>query len=122
MAAWEMPLAAASVLKSASHASKPPVPQFANIYYKMSHGGETVAAPWNSGRGLGMQTGEPAVDGGDGLPSVTLDATQQAALTAMSSRLASATTGDPKTGAELGEGAVQADAAPGASRTDGGVK
>lgn len=100
----------------------PPVPQFANIYYKMSHGGETLSAPWNSGRGLEMQSGEPAVDGGDGLASVNLDATQEAALTAMASRLASATTVDPETGAELGEGAVSPDVAPGGNSPKGDEK
>lgn len=84
----------------------PPVPQFANVYYKMSHGGETVGAPWNSGKGLEIQQGEPAVDGGDGNAWVNLDATEQAALTAMNMRLASETSADPRTGAELGEAAV----------------
>lgn len=82
----------------------PPVPQFANIYYKMSHGLDSLPAPWNSGRGLEIQTGEPAVDGGDGNAQVNLDATQAAALDAMASRLASRTDADPTTGAELGMG------------------
>ncbi|WP_430231511.1 manganese catalase family protein [Paraburkholderia tropica] len=82
----------------------PPVPQFANIYYKMSHGLDSLPAPWNSGRGLEIQTGEPAVDGGDGNAQVNLDATQAAALEAMASRLASRTDADPTTGAELGMG------------------
>src|ERR1700730_17460454 len=39
----------------------PPVPEFASTYFKMSHGGEAVEGPWNSGTGLSMQDGEPAV-------------------------------------------------------------
>ncbi|WP_322034101.1 manganese catalase family protein [Paraburkholderia sp. J76] len=80
----------------------PPMPQFANVYYKTSDGGETVAAPWNSGRGLGIRRGEPAVDGGDGSASVQLDATEQAACVAMETRLMSDPSVDPRTGAELG--------------------
>ncbi|MCP3711556.1 hypothetical protein M3I54_32135 [Paraburkholderia sp. CNPSo 3274] len=50
--------------------------RFANVYYKMSHGGGDVAAPWNSGSGQEMQQGEPAVDGGDGNAWINLDANQ----------------------------------------------
>lgn len=69
----------------------PPIPQFANVYYKMSHGGATVPAPWNNGNGLEIRQGEPAVDGGDGHARVNLDAAEQAALQAMATRLASRT-------------------------------
>lgn len=87
----------------------PPVPQFASIYYKMSHGLDVVPAPWNSGRGLEIQTGEPAVDGGDGNAQVNLNATEQAALEAMATRLVSRPDIDPPTGAELGESEGAAD-------------
>ncbi|MEX3921141.1 manganese catalase family protein [Paraburkholderia sp. BR10872] len=86
---------------------RPPVAKFANVYYKMSHGGETIAAPWNSGNGLEMRQGEPAVDGGDGNAWVNLDESQQAALKAMRERLSSETAVDPQTGAELGEAAIR---------------
>ncbi|MCP3725116.1 manganese catalase family protein [Paraburkholderia sp. CNPSo 3272] len=82
----------------------PPVPEYASVYYKMSQGAETVAAAWNSGHGLGIRAGEPAVDGGDGGASVSLEPSQLAALQAMAKRLTSDPTSDPKTGAELGEG------------------
>jgi Mn-containing catalase len=97
---------------------RPPVARFANVYYKMSHGGEGLAAPWNSGNGLEMQQGEPAVDGGDGNAWINLDANEQAALTAMSTRLASETSGDPQTGAELGEAPIEPDVASEARRSD----
>lgn len=83
-----------------------PAPEFASTYFKMSHGGDAVEAPWNSGTGLSMQNGEPAVDGGDGNASVKLDASETTTLTAMATRLQSDPQGDPATGAELGGSAV----------------
>jgi Mn-containing catalase len=85
----------------------PPKPEFASVYFKMSQdGAPAVSAPWNSGTGLEMQPGTPAVDGGDGSASVGLDGQQETALTAMATRLTSDPTSDPTTGAELGEGTV----------------
>jgi Mn-containing catalase len=80
----------------------PPREQFANVYYKMSHDGAVVNARWNSGTGLTIATGEPAVDGGDGSASVGLEAQQATALTAMATRLRPDPSSDPTTGAELG--------------------
>ena len=82
----------------------PPKEPFASLYYKMSHDGEgaVINGPWNSGTGLTMETGEPAVDGGDGSASGELDAQQETALTAMATRLRSDPSSDPTTGAELG--------------------
>ena len=80
----------------------PPIPEFPSTYFKMSHGGDVVQAPWNSGTGLSMQQGEPAVDGGDGNAWVGLDAAEESALTEMSGRLQSDPSSDPATGAELG--------------------
>ncbi|APR34844.1 manganese catalase family protein [Paraburkholderia sp. SOS3] len=88
----------------------PPKEEYASVYFKMSHDGAVVNAPWNSGTGLSIETGEPAVDGGDGMASVELDAQQETALTAMAGRLRSDPDGDPPTGAELGSDT----AAPGA--------
>jgi Mn-containing catalase len=44
----------------------------------------------------------PAIDGGDGKASVSLDSKQQAAVEAMKDRLKSDLSSDPQTGAELG--------------------
>src|SRR6201985_1570179 len=49
-----------------------PMPEFTSTYFKMSRGGKAIEAPWNSGAGLSMQAGEPAVDGGDGNAPVEL--------------------------------------------------
>lgn len=97
-----------SIMPNFPPGKRPPVPEYANIYFKMSQGGQTERAPWNTGPELESRPGEPAVDGGDGLPTVELDPTQTAACEAMAKRLASDTTIDPQTGAELGEGAQNA--------------
>jgi Mn-containing catalase len=62
-----------------------------------------------------MREGEPAVDDGDGNATVGLDPSEEAAVKAMASRLASDPTVDPKTGAELGAVSSPADAAKGGS-------
>jgi Mn-containing catalase len=83
----------------------PPAPEFASTYFNMSAEGLVVAAPWNSGSGLEIKEGEPAVDGGDGTASVNLDAQQEATLTALATRLHSDPSRDPPTGTELGSAA-----------------
>ena len=81
----------------------PPVPEFASVYYKMSHGQPPVPGPWNHGTGLQLVEDPPlTADGGDGTASVKLSARQQTALQAMSQRLMSDPSTDPATGAELG--------------------
>jgi Mn-containing catalase len=80
----------------------PPVQKYANTYFNMSAGGE-VRGSWNSDENFDyVADPQPAVDGGDGLASVTLPADQQAALDSMIVRTQSDTTVNPVTGAELG--------------------
>ncbi|TCG06068.1 Mn-containing catalase [Paraburkholderia steynii] len=89
----------------------PGVPEFANVYYKLSDGGDAPRGPWNQGPGWEfVEKPEPAVDGGDGLASVQVSPEQVELLSAMASRTASAPDSDPVTGADLGanqEAAVQ---------------
>jgi len=81
----------------------PPVPEFADLYFKMSHGASPMKGPWNQGEGLELMEDPPlSADGGDGIASVELGPDESAALDAMKQRLASDPTTDPKTGAELG--------------------
>ncbi|HTH59962.1 MAG TPA: manganese catalase family protein [Paraburkholderia sp.] len=81
----------------------PPKPEFANVYYKMSHGAPPVKGPWNQGTGLKLVEDPPlAADGGDGIASVKLNPDETAAVDAMKQRLTSDPATDPKTGAELG--------------------
>jgi Mn-containing catalase len=93
----------------------PPMPEFASTYFKMSHGGEAVNGPWNSGTGLSVENGEPAVDGGDGNAWVELEADEQTSLTEMATRLQSDPDSDPTTGAELG-GTQTSEASTGGKR------
>jgi Mn-containing catalase len=80
----------------------PPVQKYANTYFNMSAGGE-VRGSWNSDENFDyVADPQPAVDGGDGLASVTLPADQQAALDSMIVRTQSDTAVNPVTGAELG--------------------
>jgi Mn-containing catalase len=89
----------------------PGVPEFTNVYYNMSDGGDAPRGPWNQGPGWEfVEKPEPAVDGGDGLASVQVSPEQVDLLSAMASRTASAPDSDPVTGADLGanqEAAVQ---------------
>lgn len=80
----------------------PPVQKYANTYFNMSAGGE-VRGSWNSDENFDyVADPQPAVDGGDGLASVTLPADQQVALDSMIVRTQSDTAVNPVTGAELG--------------------
>lgn len=81
-------------------------PDFTDVYYDMSHGGD-VAASWNSGElwtTVSEREQQAAVDGGDGSASVNLQSTEAAAVEAFAARTASAPDANPVTGAELGAG------------------
>jgi Mn-containing catalase len=83
----------------------PGMPEFANVYFKMSKG-DAVRGPWNQGPEWDfVEDPQPAVDGGDGMASGTVSADQKADLEAMIVRTASDPTSDPLTGADLGSGA-----------------
>lgn len=80
----------------------PPIEKYANTYFDMSEGGE-VRGSWNSDENFDYVTNpQPAVDGGDGLPSVVLPGPQQANLDAMKLRTASDPSVNPVTGTDLG--------------------
>ncbi len=80
----------------------PPVPEFANVYYNTSSGGE-VRGPWNSDKNFTyVADPQPGVDGGDGGASVALPSKQQTTAQAMAARTRSDIGTDPITGAEVG--------------------
>lgn len=85
----------------------PGMPEFTKKYFNMS-GEPNVRGPWNEG-GVWeyVETPEPAVDGGDGLATVTLPAEDEQVLEAMKTRTASDPLSEPVTGADLGSGYVQ---------------
>src|SRR6201996_2831195 len=80
-----------------------PMPQFESTYFNLSQGEGDMEGPWNTGprweRGAAPQ---PAVYGGDGMPSVKLSRNYQRLYDHMAERTASRRDGDPTTGAELG--------------------
>lgn len=91
----------------------PGVPAFANLYVNASQGPGEVEGPWNSGPLWDRDEGPtPALDGGDGSASVSLDKTEKSALAALAKRTRSDPDEDAVTGAELGAG-------PGAGRLSG---
>jgi Mn-containing catalase len=83
----------------------PGVPEFTNVYFKMSEADGAPRGPWNEGAEWNVvEDPQPAVDGGDGLATVEVGKDDIAALQAMAARTASNTTVDPTTGADLGSG------------------
>jgi Mn-containing catalase len=96
----------------------PGIEKFASVYVNTSQGEGDTTGPWNSGeqwdRIDDLEQTMP-IDGGDGIPSVTLDSNDQAVATKMAKRTMSNPSGDPLTGADLGAG-------PGAGRTTKGDK
>lgn len=80
----------------------PPIEQYAHNYYNMSEG-DDVRGSWNSDDNFDyVADPQPAVDGGDGLPSVTLSPDEQRDIDALAARTASDPLIDPITGAEAG--------------------
>ena len=85
----------------------PGEPQFANVYYNMSQGEGDLRGPWNQGPEWEfVESPQPAVDGGDGKPSVDLSKDQQKVVQQMAVRTQSDVSIDPVTGADLGSGAA----------------
>lgn len=80
----------------------PGVPEFTSVYFNMSKG-DDVRGPWNQGSDWTfVDNPGPAVDGGDGLASVSVSAEDIKVLGAMVVRTASNTSAEPVTGTNLG--------------------
>ena len=80
----------------------PPIEQYAHNYYNMSEGDDGRGC-WNSDDNFDyVADPQPAVDGGDGLPSVMLSPDEQRDIDALAARTASDPLIDPITGAEAG--------------------
>ncbi|MDB5596401.1 MAG: Mn-containing catalase [Hyphomicrobiales bacterium] len=91
----------------------PGMPEFADLYVNTSKGDGDVDGPWNSGeqwRRLEDVEGSIPLDGGDGMASVKLSATEKKAADALFMRTMSDPESNPLTGADLGAG-------PGAGNT-----
>ncbi len=80
----------------------PPIEQYANVYYNMSQG-DDMRGSWNSDENFEFVADPtPAVDGGDGMASVSLPEKQQANLKNLVVRTASDPSVNPVTGTDLG--------------------
>jgi Mn-containing catalase len=88
-------------------------PEFADKYYNMSQGEGDAVGSWNTGEQwekIDDRDQQMAVDGGDGLATVTLGAEDTEVLQTLAARTQSDPTVNPVTGADLGAG-------PGAGKT-----
>ena len=83
----------------------PGEPTFADVYYNLSQGEGDARGPWNQGPEWEfVESPQPAVDGGDGMPSVELSKDQASVVKQMAERTKSDVSVDPMTGADLGSG------------------
>jgi Mn-containing catalase len=85
----------------------PGKPEFSNVYFNMSNGGQTqgdLRGPWNMEPTFEYRDAEAGVDGGGGGAQVTLGDADAELVAQASQRLASDLAVDPVTGAMLGQG------------------
>lgn len=82
----------------------PGMPEFTNVYFKMSTGNGNLRGPWNNEPTFEVREAQPAVDGGDGLATITLDKEDLEVVNEAATRLQSDPKSDPVTGAMLGMG------------------
>ncbi|TWI55056.1 Mn-containing catalase [Pseudomonas duriflava] len=87
----------------------PGKPEFASVYFSMSQGEGNMRGPWNQGPEWEyVETPQPAVDGGDGLATVSLSEKDMKIVNQMAARTSSDPANDPMTGADLGAGMATA--------------
>jgi Mn-containing catalase len=82
----------------------PGMPEFTNVYFKMSTGNGNLRGPWNNEPTFEVREAQPAVDGGDGLATITMGAEDLEVVNEAATRLQSDPKSDPVTGAMLGMG------------------
>jgi Mn-containing catalase len=80
----------------------PGMPEFTNVYFNMSTGDGDRRGPWNNEPTFDYREAEVAVDGGDGLSTVTIDPKDLEIVNQAAMRLQSDPKSDPVTGAMLG--------------------
>jgi Mn-containing catalase len=81
----------------------PGVPQFTNVYFNMWVGEGDQRGPWNKEPNFEYREAQVAVDGGDGMASVRIQAEDMQLLKQAATRLQSDPESDPVTGAMLGK-------------------
>jgi Mn-containing catalase len=82
----------------------PGKPEFTNVYFNMSVGEGDAKGPWNTEPTFEFRDAEVAVDGGSGMPEVTMSAGEAQVAEQAAARLASDPASNPVTGAMLGMG------------------
>jgi Mn-containing catalase len=82
----------------------PGKPEFTNVYFNMSSGEGDARGPWNTEPTFEFREAEVAVDGGSGLPEVTMTRGEASVSKQAAARLASDPDSNPVTGAMLGMG------------------
>ncbi|HEV7575500.1 MAG TPA: manganese catalase family protein [Caldimonas sp.] len=80
----------------------PGMPEFTNVYFNMSMGDGDTRGPWNKEPTFEFRDAQTAVDGGSGMPEITLDDDEAQLVDKAASRLESDPSSDPLTGAMLG--------------------
>src|SRR6201992_456624 len=80
----------------------PGIPEFTNVYFNMSTGEGDQRGPWNKEPTFSYRDAEAAVDGGDGLATVSIDPEDLELVERDAMRLPSDPKSDPVTGAMLG--------------------
>lgn len=80
------------------------MPEFSNVYFNMSSGEGDARGPGNRDPTFDYREAEAAVDGGTGVPEVSLPTEDAKVLEQAAARLASDPGSDPVTGAMLGMG------------------
>ena len=102
--------------EKALHSMQPNFPQgklpglaeFTDTYFNLSQGEGEMRGSWNQGgEWVYVDSPQPAVDGGDGLATVTLPDKDAKVLSQMATRTQSDPAVDPLTGADLGSGVAQ---------------
>jgi Mn-containing catalase len=77
-------------------------PEFTNVYFNMSMGDGDTRGPWNNEPTFEFREAQAAVDGGSGMPEVSLGTKELEVATMAATRLQSDPQSDPMTGAMLG--------------------
>jgi Mn-containing catalase len=80
------------------------MPEFTNVYFKMSSGNGNLRGPWNAEPTFETREATPGVDGGDGLATINMGEQDLALVNEAALRLRSDPSSDPVTGAMLGMG------------------
>jgi Mn-containing catalase len=78
------------------------MPEFTNVYFNMSTGEGDTRGPWNKEPTFEYREAATGVDGGDGMPAVSLNAEDMNVVKKAAMRLQSDPKSDPTTGAMLG--------------------